>query len=244
MSIDRTAYPRFGRVVSAVELAEVFTPTVDKEGWARERTVDAQHRLVLMVWLKCYQRLGYFPKLAEVPQLVVAHVRDALGRGGDVVAAQEGERTAKRHRQWVRERLGVIYESARVRAVAEAAIRMAVVSKDNPADLINGALEELVRARCELPGYSTLDAMATIRAEVNIELFARVTARIDLAARAGLARLLLVDPVTRRSEFDALKAPATHGSEVDVDARVRAGVGVVPIWFSLGEDPDDGPRRA
>ncbi|WP_433357382.1 hypothetical protein ACQP25_24525 [Microtetraspora malaysiensis] len=37
--------------------------------------------------------------------------------------------------------------------VTEAAIRKAVQSKDNPADLINVALDELVRQRCELPGY-------------------------------------------------------------------------------------------
>ena len=48
------------------------------------------------------------------------------------------------------------------------AIRKAVQAKDDPADLINVVLEELVRARCELAGYTTLDAMAAaIRAEVN-----------------------------------------------------------------------------
>ncbi|MEU1737505.1 hypothetical protein [Streptosporangium sp. NPDC020145] len=33
-------------------------------------------------------------------------------------------------------------------------------SKDDPADLINVALEELIRRRCELPGCTTLDVMA------------------------------------------------------------------------------------
>ena len=41
-----------------------------------------------------------------------------------------------------------------MRAVAEQAIRTAVRTKDNPADLINVALEELVRAWWELPGYT------------------------------------------------------------------------------------------
>jgi hypothetical protein len=55
-----------------------------------------------------------------------------------------------------------------VLAGAGAAIRAAAQTKDNPADLINVALEELVRQSCELPGYTTLDAMtATIRTEVN-----------------------------------------------------------------------------
>lgn len=31
-AIDRTAYPRFTRVVPARELAEAFTPTVDADG--------------------------------------------------------------------------------------------------------------------------------------------------------------------------------------------------------------------
>jgi hypothetical protein len=37
-SIDRTAYPRFQRVVSGRELAEGFTPTPDEITWARGKT--------------------------------------------------------------------------------------------------------------------------------------------------------------------------------------------------------------
>jgi hypothetical protein len=37
-SIDRTAYPRFARVVSARELAENFTPTDAEVSWARGHT--------------------------------------------------------------------------------------------------------------------------------------------------------------------------------------------------------------
>jgi hypothetical protein len=48
--------------------------------------------------------------------------------------------------------------------------------------------------------------MATaIRTEVNAAFYQAVAARIDMAARARLARLLLANPVTRRSEFDRLK---------------------------------------
>ena len=43
-SIDRTAYPRFKRVVSARELAEAFASTPDEAGWARGRTQNDQHR--------------------------------------------------------------------------------------------------------------------------------------------------------------------------------------------------------
>lgn len=53
-SIDRTAYPRFKRVVPTRELSEAFTPTADELNWARIRTSKPQHLLVLVVWLKSY----------------------------------------------------------------------------------------------------------------------------------------------------------------------------------------------
>lgn len=44
-SIDRTAYPRFKRVVFAQERAEAFTPTLDECAWAREKTQSDPHLL-------------------------------------------------------------------------------------------------------------------------------------------------------------------------------------------------------
>jgi hypothetical protein len=170
--------PRVGRDVH---------PTDDEVDWARGRTQDEQHLLALLVWLKSYQRLGHLPKLDQVPP--AAHVRGVLGLPESVELEQAAERSAKRHRQFVRERLGVVYEPARVREIVEKAIRKAAQTKDNPADLINVGLEELVRARCELPGYTTLDAMtATIRTQINTGLFAMVAGRLDVVARARLGR--------------------------------------------------------
>jgi hypothetical protein len=212
-SVDRTAYPRFGRVVPGRELADAFTPADAEAEWARSRTQAPEHLLALAVLLKSYQRLGYFPKAEDVPSVVVRHVRGCLGIGPDVEFGQTAERTGKRHREFVRARMKVTYDPARVREVAERAIRKAAQAKDNPADLINVALEELVRARCELPGYTTLDAMAaTVRAEVNTAFYQAVAGRIGPVARLRLGRLYVVDPVTRRSGFDRLKDVAKSAS--------------------------------
>ncbi|WP_406276572.1 Tn3 family transposase [Nocardia sp. NBC_00881] len=221
-SIDRTAYPRFKRAVSGRELAESFTPAPDEVTWAQGKTQTESHLLALLVRLKCYQRLGYFAKLDDIPGVVVDHVRTAIGLADEVAAQTDADRTAKRHRQFVRDHLGVKYEASRVREVAEQAIRAAAQTKDNPADLINVALEELVRQRCELPGYTTLDAMAaSIRTEVNGQFFAMVSARPDRAQTARLALMLVVDPATRRSEFDRIKAPAQAPSLAKFKARLE-----------------------
>ncbi len=166
-----------------------------------------------MVWLKAYQRLGYFPKAGDVPPVVVRHVRDALGLGEGVELEQAAARSAKRHREFVRKRMSVTYDGAGVRKIAADAIRRAVQTKDDPADLINVALEELVRARCELPGYTTVDAMAAaIRTEVNNGFCQAVAGRLDAVAKARLARMLVADPVSRRSDFDRLKDVAKAAS--------------------------------
>jgi hypothetical protein len=154
-SIDRTAYPRFKRMITTRELADSFTPSNEEIEWARDMTLSDPHLLALTVWLKSYQRLGYFPKLDEVPQVVVEHVREALRLPADVVAEVDATRTAKRRREFVRTRLGVKYNAAKARILAEEAIRAAAQTKDNPADLINVALDMLIRQGCELPGYTT-----------------------------------------------------------------------------------------
>jgi len=56
----------------------------------------------------------------------------------------DAARTAKRHRDLIRRRRGVKYNPAQARGLAEEAIREAAATKDNPADLINVALDVLV----------------------------------------------------------------------------------------------------
>jgi Domain of unknown function (DUF4158) len=208
-SIERTAYPRFKRLISARELREAFTPTTKETAWARGLARPPAHLLGLVVLLKTFQRLGYFPGTDDVPAAVTEHVRDRLELPGDVALAYESERTLRHHKGLIRARLGVLYEPAQVRKLAEHTVREAAWSKDNPADLINVALEELVRGRYELPGYTTLDRLtARIRTEVNTELFATIGARLTDADRAVLLGLLRVHPTTKRSDYDRLKQPA------------------------------------
>jgi hypothetical protein len=75
---------------------------------------------------------GYFPKVKDVPPVVVRHVREDVGLGGDVELQRAAVRSAKRHREFVRKRMKVTYDGAGVRKIAEDAIRKAVQAKDDP----------------------------------------------------------------------------------------------------------------
>ena len=78
-SIERTAYPRFRRLVTARELV-LLSPTEDDVVWAREHTRSGEHLFSLVLSLVCFGQLGYFPRRGEVPLAVVEHVRRELGR--------------------------------------------------------------------------------------------------------------------------------------------------------------------
>jgi len=97
-SIDRTAYRRFKPMITTRELADSFTGSNEEIEWARDMTLSAPHLLALTIWLKSYQRLGYFPK----PDVVVEQVRDALRLSADVMAEVEATQSAKRHRELAR----------------------------------------------------------------------------------------------------------------------------------------------
>ncbi|MGW1710047.1 DUF4158 domain-containing protein [Streptomyces sp. NPDC002206] len=234
VSVERTAYPRFKRTISSRELHESFTPGPSEVAWARGKARSAEHLLALVVLLKSYQKLGCFPDLAEVPALVVEHVRDLLGLGEEVAPTHDSARMLRHHRTIVRERLGVVYDKEKARKISAAAIYEAVQTKDNPADLINVALEKLVKARLELPGYSTLDEMASaIRTEANEDFFARVVSHMDEVEQARLLALLRV-VAGSRSKFRRAQA-AGEGTDGLPSARAPEAPGLPGAAGADGE---------
>jgi Domain of unknown function (DUF4158) len=160
-SIERTAYPRFKRFMSARELHVFYTPQPDEIVWAREAASSDEHLLALVTQLKAFNRLGYFPVLNEVPAEVVGHIRRDLRLPEGTMPICASTRTAERHRNLVRARGEVVYDPAGARKVAADAIEEAARRKNDPADLINIALERLVEGSYELPAFRTLNDMAT-----------------------------------------------------------------------------------
>ena len=91
---------------------------------------------------------------------------------------------------------------------------------NHPADLINVAIEDLVRQRFELPAFSTLDALAThVRAAVHRRLFATVLGRLSEQQRQELDNLPENDQLGR-SAFNALKRAPKRPSLSHLDVLV------------------------
>jgi Domain of unknown function (DUF4158) len=145
----------------------------------------------LVLSLKCFQRLGYFPRRDEVSEAVVDHVRRCLelAEGTTPDVGRSGRRS--RSVRLVRERVSAVLDPQRARAMAAHAIRAAAEVKNNPPDLINVALEMLVKASLKSPGFSTLNetTLRMIRGEVNRAIFERIVGPMPLGDRARLEDL-------------------------------------------------------
>ena len=211
--IERTAYLRFGQNSSASELAQLYTPTLRELDVARATTRGNEERtLAFLVMLKSFQKLGYFPKPEEVPEVVFSHVRSCLGLNQDVLPAPP-QRSRQRYRDTIRDYLRVKVYGDEARRVATEAVAEAAASMDDPADLINVAIEELVKERFELPAFSTLDNLARhVRYAVNSRIFARVDERLGEAGKRRLDALLEAGPVGR-SDLNVLKATPKSASK-------------------------------
>ena len=77
-SIERTAYPRFKRLITVRELHLFFSPGREEAQWVAERADSNEHQLALLLILKSYKRMGCFPKREEIPDMVVDFVRRAV----------------------------------------------------------------------------------------------------------------------------------------------------------------------
>ena len=192
-SIERTAYPRFRTQLAEKELEADYTPNDDEADFVRRNARGDAGRLALAVLLKTRQRLGYFVALAEVPERIRLHVANALGLAERTALADGVARPATLHnyREAVRERLGSRPFSHGGRAIVIATVHRAAQTMSDPADLISASVEALVKARIELPAYSTLDRLiGALRQEIHEELYARIDAALSDGQRAALDALL------------------------------------------------------
>lgn len=205
-AIERTIYPRFDRLHLRTELRVGFILSEDEAHFIHKGAREPGHRLVLAVLLKSFQRLGYFPSFDDVPGPIVRHVRGQLQFRAQVQPALIQPNTVTRYERQIRAYLQARPFAEGGLEAATQVVTEAAAHMDNPADLINAAIEQLRRRRIELPAYSTLETLVQrIRTEVNTQLFESINAHLSEAERAALDALLDATGPDGKSALHALK---------------------------------------
>jgi TnpA family transposase len=193
-SIHETAYPRFKPQITRRELADIYTPSEEEHVFARRHGRSAAGRLALLVHIKTAQRLGYFAKLIEVPPGIIAHIATCIGIQPIASSRlRELDQSSIRQRllEQARRFLGIKPITGKTAHLIEVAAQKAAETKQELADIINVVLEELIRQRYELPGFSTLVRVARhARSQANNRYFRSLVDALSPALKQELDSLL------------------------------------------------------
>ena len=217
-AIERTAYRRFTRAPSIKELQTLYTPTPDDVAFVSTTARGPAQTFALMILLKVFQKLGYFPAPQEIPGAIISHIRAVMKLKDDVVP-DITPRTLYKYHVAIRTHLKVNNDIKQIRHIAGKAIAEVVLVMDDPADLINVAIETLIKENCELPAFSTLETLASrIRKMAHGRLFQTVLTRLSEAERALLEHLIDKEAPGHYTDFNRIKeapksATLTHLSD-------------------------------
>jgi hypothetical protein len=216
-ALERTIYPRFTRTPSAKEVRALYTPIPADRAFVEKHARGPAQKFSLMIMLKVYQRLHYFPDLQTIPGPVIGHIRSEMKYPDDLVP-DIASATLWRYYLAIREKVALRGQSKETRHSAATAMQKAAQVMESPADLINAAIETLLQEQYELPAFSTLDRMATrIRHLVNGGLYQSVFARLSEAQQQTLSSLLRLDGPSPFTAFDRLKEPPKSATLTRLD---------------------------
>lgn len=208
-SVHETAYPRFKPNLTDQELAEIYTPSLEEQKFVHEHVCGAAAQLSLLILLKTGQRLGYFVHPSEVPCEIIIHIAECaqfeiVGKGSLRKLDQTG--TRHRLRDLARGYLKIKAFDEDSKALIVAIAEEAAQTKQELADIINVVIEELVRQRIELPGFSTLHRIArSSRLAINNRLYDAIYASLSPKIKIELADFLKVGKDNTTSIWQRLK---------------------------------------
>jgi hypothetical protein len=191
-----TAYPRFKTRLTTTELEQFYTPTEEEWAFCASVTRLPITQLGIAILLKTFQRLGYFVRSNEIPEIIIQHIATSINRRVDRKGLLDYDQSKVRYNHLVviKQFLSVVSFSDQGKALLHTTLRDAALTKEDVADIINVGIEILVRHRYELPAFDTLVREAySARATINQRLYQQVHCSLGESGANFLDALFIVD---------------------------------------------------
>ena len=216
----RVIYPELPDPLTPSDLQQLFSPSFDERQWAPTVARTPVSQVALLVQLKIFQTIGRFRHTADIPLSAIEYVACRMGvESGSTLSFPD--RTLYRHRPAILKRLEVASWGVESRALAQAVMQKTAQARTDPADLINSAIDALIRHGFELPALVTLRRMAgTAHSNVNATQWNAVCGHLSSAQQAVLETLLVVDQKTQKSPFANLCAAPGRASRKNLNALI------------------------
>ncbi|MFS0882885.1 Tn3 family transposase [Metabacillus niabensis] len=211
-SIQDTIYPRFKSSLTEQDLQEVYTPRREEIEWTDTKSRGNIQQLGLLVLIKTVQKLGFFPRMLDIPQTIIEYIASRvqlpLPSKEDWIAYCES-RTCERHYRFVRDYLQIRPFNEQARQFMIDTMGKLSWSKDEPADLVNAAIEELICQCYELPVYNTLkEAANEVRKKSYRVIYEQINVRLSEEQKETINELFQSTDGTTYSLWNKLKEDA------------------------------------
>jgi len=215
-AVERTIYPQVPTEPDTKWLKEYATPTEEELKFVHQHTADAhpELQLGLMLLLKLFQCLHYFPDVRKLPSGLTERVRARMNLDSSVIPTYEVKKTQGRHYNLVYEYLGATaYVSAETDPIIEAILEDAARRVNDPADLLNIVIDALLKVNQELPAFSTLDEITgTVRNRVHQAIFRSIEALLSESDITRLDKVTTSNGPGQLSEWNLIKQPTGKAS--------------------------------
>lgn len=205
--INETAYPKLKQYYSQTELNELFTPTPDEMALCQRQTRGESTKICFIATLKTFQRLGHFEFVRDIPDSILEHLSTVTkySLNSKIIEAYDKSRSRMSHLAICREYCGISASPSKIRKAIAEAVVSAATTKEDVADIINVAIEELIRQRFELPAFSTIHRAAkSARGTVNRGFHRRITQTLTDEQKKQIDQLFLTSSDSK-SPWDQLK---------------------------------------
>lgn len=188
-AIERTAYPRlFKHKNYRKKDLETYMPSFAELDYIESNLRSPQQKLNFAIQLKVFQKLGYFANFKDIPSPIIRKIRESLSLPGHLKASYTNKTDMYRHRAIIKKRMQVNSWDEMVQALAFGKAMKIAQTLNDPADIINAVIEEVIKLRYELTAFSTLDRLTRkARTEVNTVIFKQVATALK---KDGLAKVL------------------------------------------------------
>jgi TnpA family transposase len=214
-SIERTAYSYISasKIIAQKTLEKCYVLTQRELEYIDTYICGNKLRGAFAVQLKVFQNLGCFVDMEEIPASIVGFIRKQLNLPHNLKLSYDHLKTLSRHRERIRDHLQIkpwnTQKGESAQRVALRAAYSASQTMNNPADIINVVIEELVSKHFELPAFNTLDRLVRhARARVNQDIFQRVFQQLQAdQLLEKLDHLLIVAKEESYSDYQKLKDP-------------------------------------
>jgi TnpA family transposase len=218
---SRILYPELPTPLSPADLHRWFGPSYDDRRWVPTvaRTPAAQR--AVLVQLGVFRALGRFLAPDAIPSAVIEYVAERVGIHVPAPGAYSPS-TVYRHQRAVLSYLGVAAWNPQARRLTEATMAKMAEARTDPADLINAAVDALVRHRFELPTLTLLRRLASLAHHtVNEQQWSEVCAKLTDPQRAVLEAMLVVAPDARESPFSRVCSGAGRATRKNLKALIE-----------------------